>query len=92
VRVNNVTAKRLLSTNTAVVRTLRTGEPTNGPAERPVDILLQEGVLLLNAVPWLLGRNSGVAKDLSSGISLVGGDWLSSWGVAIAHDLQVVRI
>jgi hypothetical protein len=45
-----------------------------------------------NTIPWLLGRNSRVAEDLGSVVSLVGGDWLASWGVAIAHDLQVGRI
>jgi hypothetical protein len=96
VGVNYVTAKRLLSTDTAVVRALhthkveigkvtlqqstyhqiqsikrrnemylRTGEPTNGPAERPVDILLQEGVLLLNTVPIIARTARSVSQLLS---------------------------
>jgi hypothetical protein len=44
---------------------LRTGEPTNGPAKRPVDVLLQEGVLLLNSVPIVTGTTGSVNQSIT---------------------------
>jgi hypothetical protein len=38
-------------------------------------------------IPGLLSGNLRVAEDLGRVGSLVGGNWLASWGVAIAHDL-----
>jgi hypothetical protein len=43
-------------------------------------------------IPGLLSGNLRVAEDLGGVVPLVGGNWLASWGVAIAHDLQVKRI
>jgi len=43
-------------------------------------------------IPGLLSGNLRVAEDLGGAVPLVGGNWLASWGVAIAHDLQVQRI
>jgi hypothetical protein len=51
--LNNVTAVNLSSTNTTVVRTLRTGETTLGPSVR-LTVLVEEGVLLLKTEPGLL--------------------------------------
>jgi hypothetical protein len=43
-------------------------------------------------IPGLLSSDLRVAEDLGCVGPLVGGNWLASWGVAIAHDLQVNRI
>jgi hypothetical protein len=40
-------------------------------------------------VPGLLGSDLRAAEDLGGAVPLVGGNWLASWGVAIAHDLRV---
>jgi hypothetical protein len=75
-----------------VIVHLRAREATNRPPKGPVGVLLKEGVLLFNTVPGLLSGNLRVAEDLGGVVPLVGGNWLASWGVAIAHDLQVKRI
>lgn len=49
--INNITSKSLVSTNSAVVWPLWTRETTLRPPQRPVDVLLQQGVFLLNSVP-----------------------------------------
>lgn len=51
--LNNVTAVNLSSTDTTVVRTLRTGETTLGPSVG-LTVLVKEGVLLLKTEPRLL--------------------------------------
>jgi hypothetical protein len=36
----------------------------------------------------ILSSDLGVAEDPGGIVRLVGGNWLASWGVAIAHDLN----
>lgn len=43
--------------------------------------------MIRGALPRHFGDNSGVAEDLSSLVSLVGGDRLSGRSVGVAHDL-----
>ena len=41
-------------------------------------------------IPWHLSCNIRVAEDLGSIVSLVSGDWLALWRVAVAHHLYRV--
>lgn len=51
--LDNISAEDLAGADTTVVRALGAGETTNGPAVWPV-VHIKQGVLLLEAEPWLL--------------------------------------
>lgn len=65
VSLDDVTAVNLASSNTAVVRTLGTGETALGPSVRPA-IVAEEGVLLLKTEPELL-----LGVDLHQAVGIV---------------------
>ena len=71
--LNNVTAVDLASSDTAVVRTLSTGEPALGPSVRPA-VSAEEGVFLFQTEPELfLGVDLHQAVGLMTVVELVGG-------------------
>ena len=52
--LDDITAENLAGTNTAVIRSLGSGVTVHGPAVRAVRHI-EQGVLLLETEPWLLG-------------------------------------
>lgn len=84
--LDNVTAEDLSGTDTAVVRTLGSGETVLGPAVRPA-VNVKESVLLLKAKPELVAF-VGLHKD-SSIMTEVVGVGLSVAHPGLAHDENV---
>jgi hypothetical protein len=73
VSLDDVTAVDLAGTDTAIVRTLGTGETALGPSIRPA-ISTEEGVFLLKTEPeFLLGVNLHQTGSLVAIVVLVGG-------------------
>lgn len=87
--LDDVTAVDLAGTDTAVVRTLGTGETTTGPAVGP-SIGTEQSVLLLQAEPeLLLGVGLHQAGSLVAEVELVG----AAVGVpGLAQDEDVVTL
>lgn len=70
--LNNVTAVDLASSNTAVVRTLGTGEPALGPSIRPA-VSSEESVFLFQTKPeFFLGVDLHQTVGLMTEVELVG--------------------
>jgi len=87
VGLNQGTSEDLVDTNTAVVGTLGGRETATGPAEGGT-IDGEQGVLLLNAEPGLLGL--GLLHDDVSGVAGVGGQRSTIGLIGVAHNEDVV--
>merc|ERR1712060_137904 len=81
-------AERTIRACAAVVRTLRSRVATSRPAQRCPAIFLEEGVLLLDAEPWLLSHL--LVEDGLGRISSVGRDRLHLRRQAVAQHENVV--
>jgi len=87
VSLDEVATESLVSSHTAIVGSLGSGVTTLGPSEGCV-VKSKEGVLLLNAEPWLEGL--GALEDLVSGSTGGGGEGLSIGLIGIADNEDVV--
>jgi hypothetical protein len=66
VSVHDVTAPGLVRPGSAVVRPLWAGVPANRPSKRPLHILLQQSVLLLQPVPATAKMHKSASQNRQS--------------------------
>merc|ERR1712183_85808 len=89
-RIYDITAKGLVSTITTIVWSLWSRITTEGPPHWPLYIFSQQGVLLLYTVPRFLSSNIGIAENFCSVVPLICWKRLSSRGVGITHNKNVM--
>jgi hypothetical protein len=83
---DQITCKDLSGTDTAIIRTLGTGETALGPLEWLV-IVIEEGILLFETEPRLVCR--GLIHDFLCMMAIVGPVWSSVVVIALCEDEDV---